>query len=81
MVKGGHGMDNMNEKDKEQIRKERKLQKQLKKQKLKEQELLEEKRKKEEEVLFEQGKYKSLEEEVESMRAIMDKLRHKYKNS
>ena len=27
MVKGGHGMDNMNEKDKEQIRKERKLQK------------------------------------------------------
>ena len=35
-VKGGHGMDNMDEKEKEQIRKERKLQKQLKKQKIKE---------------------------------------------
>lgn len=32
-------------------------------------------------MLFEQGKYKSLEEEVESMREIMGKLRDKYKKA
>lgn len=52
LVKGGHGMDDLNEGDKEQIRKERLLQKQLKKQKKKEKELMDEKRKKEEEMLF-----------------------------
>ena len=52
LVHGGHGMDDLNEENKEQIRKERLLQKQLKKQKKKEKELLEEQRKKEEEMLF-----------------------------
>lgn len=60
IVQGGHGMDGMDEKNKEQIRKERILQKQLKKQKKKEQELLNEQRKKEEEMLFVQGNYTSL---------------------
>ena len=36
LVHGGHGMDDLQEKEKEQIRNERKLQKQLKKQKKKE---------------------------------------------
>ena len=36
-VQGGHGIDDMNEEKKEQIRKERDLQKKLKKQKKKEQ--------------------------------------------
>jgi hypothetical protein len=60
LVIGGHGMDGMDEKGKEQIRKERILQKQLKKQKKKELELLDEQRKKEEEMLFVQGNYTSL---------------------
>ena len=42
---------------------------------------MEEKRKKEEEKLFVHGNYTSLQQEVESMREIMDKLRQKYKNS
>ena len=42
---------------------------------------MEEKRKKEEETLFVHGNYTSLQQEVESMREIMDKLRQKYKNS
>ena len=54
---GGHGMDGMNEENKEQIRKERELQKQIKKQKKKEKALLDEKQKKDEEMLFVQGKY------------------------
>jgi predicted nucleic acid-binding Zn-ribbon protein len=37
LVHGGHGMDDLSEQNKEQIRKERILQKQLKKQKKKEQ--------------------------------------------
>ena len=41
----------------------------------------ERKRKKEEEMLFVHGNYTSLQQEVESMREIMDKLRQKYKNS
>ena len=45
----------------------------------KEQELIEEKRAKEEEMLFVQGNYTSLQQEVESMREIMEKLRQKYK--
>ena len=49
------------------------------KQKKKEASLLEEKRKKEEEMLFVQGNYTSLQEEVDSMREIMEKLRSKYK--
>jgi len=53
----------------------------LKKQKIKEKELMEEKRKKEEEMLFVHGNYTSLQQEVESMREIIDKLRQKYKNS
>ena len=48
---------------------------------MKEKELMEEKRKKEEEMLFVHGNYTSLQQEVESMREIMDKLRQKYKNS
>lgn len=79
LVTGGHGMDDLSEQNKEQIRKERKLQQQLKKQKKKEQELLDEKRKKEEEMLFVQGNYTSLQQEVDSMRQIMEKLRAKYK--
>jgi len=43
LVYGGHGMDDLSEQNKEQIRKERLLQKQLKKQKKKELELLKEK--------------------------------------
>lgn len=43
--------------------------------------LLEEKRKKEEEMLFVQGNYTSLQQEVESMREIMEKLRAKYKGA
>ena len=39
------------------------------------------KRKKEEEMLFVQGNYSSLQQEVESMRAIMEKLRNKYKSA
>ena len=74
-------MDDQTEEHKEQIRKERMLQKQLKKQKKKEQLLLEEKRKKEEEMLFVQGNYTSLQQEVESMREIMDKLRDKYREA
>lgn len=42
-------------------------------------ELIEEQRKKEEEMLFVQGNYTSLQQEVESMRGIMEKLRVKYK--
>ena len=68
-------MDDLSEQNKEQIRKERMLQKQLKKQKKKEQALMDEKRKKEEETLFVQGNYTSLQQEVESMRGIMEKLR------
>lgn len=75
LVHGGHGMDDLSEQNKEQIRKERMLQKQLKKQKKKEQALMDEKRKKEEEMLFVQGNYTSLQQEVESMRGIMEKLR------
>ena len=41
--------------------------------------MLEEKRKKETEMLFVQGNYTSLQQEVESMREIMEKLRSKYK--
>jgi len=40
---------------------------------------MEEKRKREEEMLFVQGNYTSLQQEVESMRSIMEKLRAKYK--
>ena len=79
LVYGGHGMDDLSEQNKEQIRKERLLQKQLKKQKKKELELLKEKRKKEEDMLFIQGNYTSLQQEVESMRSIMERLRIKYK--
>jgi peptidoglycan hydrolase CwlO-like protein len=43
--------------------------------------LLDEKQKKEEEMLFVQGNYDSLQQEVESMREIMEKLRDKYKKS
>ena len=78
-VHGGHGMDDIDDARKEQIQKERKLQKLLKKQKKKEEQLLEEKRKEEEERLFAEGKYTSLQQEVDSMREIMDKLRSKYK--
>lgn len=81
LVHGGHGIDDLDEQNKEQIRKERILQKQLKKQKKKEMALLEEKRKKEEEMLFVQGNYTSLQQEVESMREIMEKLRAKYKGA
>ena len=42
---------------------------------------MDEKRKKEEEMLFVQGNYSSLQQEVESMRAIMEKLRNKYKSA
>ena len=42
---------------------------------------MEEKRKKDEEMLFVQGNYSSLQEEVESMRVIMEKLRDKYKGA
>jgi|DEB0MinimDraft_12_1074336.scaffolds.fasta_scaffold45141_2 hypothetical protein len=42
LITGGHGMDDLNEGDKERVRKERELQKQLKKQKKKEKLLLEE---------------------------------------
>ena len=42
---------------------------------------MDEKRKKEEEMLFVQGNYSSLQQEVESMRAIMEKLRSKYKSA
>jgi len=42
LVTGGHGLDNNDDETKDQIRKERFLQKQLKKQKKKEQALLEE---------------------------------------
>ena len=52
LVHGGHGMDGLGEQAKEDIRKERVLQKQLKKQKKKEIALLDEKRRKEEEMLF-----------------------------
>jgi len=81
LIHGGHGMDDLNEKEKEQIRKERELQKKLKKQKKKEKALMEEQRKKDEEMLFVQGNYSSLQQEVESMRQIMDKLRVKYKEA
>jgi len=67
-VIGGHGMDDLSDHNKEQIRKERELQKQLNKQKKKEQTLIKEKREKEEEMLFVQGNYTSLQQEVESMR-------------
>lgn len=60
LVHGGHGIDDMDEVKKEQIRKERVLQKQLRKQKKKEEQLIAEKRKKEEEMLFVQGNYSSL---------------------
>jgi molecular chaperone GrpE (heat shock protein) len=53
----------------------------VKKQKKKELALLEEKRVKEEEMLFVQGNYTSLQQEVESMREIMGKLRDKYKRA
>lgn len=43
--------------------------------------MLEEKRKKEEQMLFVQGNYTSLQQEVESMRDIMKKLRQKYKGA
>lgn len=43
LVQGGHGIDDLSEQNKERIRKERMLQKELKKQKKKEKELLEEK--------------------------------------
>ena len=72
---GGHGIDDNDVARKEEIRKERMLQKELDKQKKKEQKLIEEKRKKEEEMLFVQGNYSSLQQEVESMREIMEKLR------
>lgn len=81
VVHGGHGMEGVTEENKEQLKKERELQKKLKKQKQKELELLEEKRKKEEEMLFVQGNYDSLQQEVESMREIMEKLRDKYKKA
>ena len=42
---------------------------------------MDEKRKTEEEMLFVQGNYSSLQQEVESMRAIMEKLRNKYKSA
>lgn len=42
---------------------------------------MDEKRKKDEEMLFVQGNYSSLQQEVESMRAIMEKLRNKYKSA
>lgn len=42
-MQGGHGMDDLNEENKERIRKERILQKKLKQQKKKERELLNEK--------------------------------------
>lgn len=42
---------------------------------------MEEKRNKEEEMLFVQGNYTSLQQEVESMRDIMEKLRSKYKGA
>lgn len=61
-------MDDLSDHNKEQIRKERELQKQLNKQKKKEQTLIKEKREKEEEMLFVQGNYTSLQQEVESMR-------------
>ena len=60
MVVGGHGIDDMNDDKKEQIRKERDLQKKLKIQKKKEKQLIEDQRQKEEEMLFVQGNYKSL---------------------
>jgi molecular chaperone GrpE (heat shock protein) len=43
--------------------------------------MLEEKQKKEEEMLFVQGNYDSLQQEVDSMREIMGKLRDKYKKA
>lgn len=60
LVMGGHGIDDNDQARKEEIRKERMLQKELDKQKKKEQKLIEEKRKKEEEMLFVQGNYSSL---------------------
>eukprot|EP00347_Sterkiella_histriomuscorum_P004399 403360607 len=78
LVVGGQTLE---EKEREQIQKQREAQLQLRQQKKKQKQLLEEKRKKEEEMLLVEKNYKNLQEEVEDMREIIKKLREKYKQS
>ena len=78
VVFGGHALE---EKEREEAKKERELKLRLKRQKKKEKALISEKLRKEEEILMVSKHYQSLQEEVEDMREVMDKLRERYRSS
>ena len=72
LVTGGQTLE---DREREQMQKQREMQLQLRMQKKKEKMLQEEKRKKEEEMLLVERQYKSLQEEVDDMRGVVGKLR------
>jgi hypothetical protein len=78
MVQGGEALD---QKEKEQSKNYREYQIKMKKQRKREKKLLEEKRQREEEVINVEHKYKSLQEEVEANREIIDTLKLKYQQT
>ncbi|CDW75636.1 kinesin motor domain containing protein [Stylonychia lemnae] len=78
LVVGGQTLE---EKEREQVKKQREIQLQLRQEKKKQKQLLEDKRKKDEEMLLVERNYKNLQEEVDDMREIIKKLRDKYKSA
>lgn len=74
-----NGNEEIEEKEKNRLQKDRQVKLKLRAQKKKEKLLLEEKRRKEEEMLLVEKGYHNLQEEVEDMREIIKRFREKYK--